>query len=152
MRRPRWMVVWSDGWIAVLSGAVLLFLIFPVAVVLPLSFSGTKGLEFPPPSFGVRRYAEFFASREWTSAMVLSVRVALLSTGLSVPLGVALALGLVRGRFRGKGVLNGLLMAPLIVPSIIYALALFFFYRQIGLFDSQVGLALAYTVLSIPYV
>lgn len=138
--------------LVVVAAVVLLFLVFPVAVIVPISFSATSGLQFPPPAYGFGRYLRLLNSPEWLAAIGMSARVAFLATLLATPVGFALSLGLVRGRFRGKGLLQGLLLAPLIVPTIIYALALFFFYRQVGLFDDPAGLTLAYAVISLPYI
>lgn len=138
--------------LAVGCALVLMFLAFPIAVIVPISFSTTGGIEFPPPGYDFNRYFKFFAATDWIDASILSARVALAATVLAIPVGVGLALALVRGRFRGKGLLNGLLLAPLIVPVVIYALALFFFYRQIDLFDSELGLVLTYSVISLPYI
>ena len=116
-----------------------------------ISFSTTGGIEFPPPGYDLTRYIAFFHSEDWVAATLLSARVAFFATVLAIPVGVALALGMVRGRFRGKGLLNGLLLGPLIVPIVIYALALFFFYRRVDLFDRELGLVLTYSVVSLPY-
>ena len=42
------------------SGAVLLFLCVPIAVVVPMSFSSAKSLAFPPPGLSLRWYKTFF--------------------------------------------------------------------------------------------
>ena len=46
--------------LALFSGAVLLFLCLPIAVVVPMSFSSASSLEFPPPGFSLRWYQSFF--------------------------------------------------------------------------------------------
>src|SRR5438132_12644576 len=125
--------------LGIACGLVMLFLIFPVFIIVPISFSTAGGVEFPPPSYSFARYIAFFHAADWLEATWLSARIALLATLLATPIGLGLALGLVRGRFRGKSLLHGLLLAPLIVPTIIYALALFFFYRQVNLFDRALG-------------
>ncbi len=137
--------------IGVGGGLVLAFLVFPIVIIVPISFSTTGGIEFPPPGYDFTRYIAFFNSEDWVAATLLSARVAFFATVLAIPVGVALALGMVRGTFRGKGLLNGLLLGPLIVPIVIYALALFFFYRRVDLFDRELGLVLTYSVVSLPY-
>ena len=46
--------------VAALAGAVLLFLIAPVVIILIVSFSGADYLRFPPPSLSLRWYQRFF--------------------------------------------------------------------------------------------
>ncbi|MDT8267249.1 ABC transporter permease, partial [Roseomonas sp. DSM 102946] len=45
---------------------VLGFLVLPVVVVVPLSFSTARYLSFPPPGFGLGWYRIFFGNEAWT--------------------------------------------------------------------------------------
>ena len=51
--------------LAVLSGAILLFLCLPIAIVVPMSFSSAQSLQFPPPGFSLRWYVAFFDDPRW---------------------------------------------------------------------------------------
>src|SRR5206468_1781600 len=44
---------------------VLGFLLIPVLMVIPMSFSETRYLKFPPSGFTFNWYAEFFSSTTW---------------------------------------------------------------------------------------
>lgn len=134
------------------SGLVLCFLVLPIAVVIPLSFSSAEYLSFPPPGFSLRWYAHFFADPEWTDALWLSVWVGLVVMFLSVLLGTPAAFALVRGRIRGARLINGFILTPVIVPGIIVAVGVYFFYARIGLVGSPLGLVLAHTCLAVPFV
>src|SRR5262249_36540215 len=59
---------------------------------------------------------------------------------------------IVRGRFGLKRAVSTLLMAPLIVPHIIFALSLFFYFKEIGLYDTEFGLVLGHSVLILPFI
>lgn len=138
--------------LAVVSGAVLLYLAAPILVVIPLSFSSGLYLSFPPPGFSLQWYARFFADPAWTGAALLSIWVGLTVTVLAVLLGTPAAFALVRGHFRGARLINGFVLTPVVVPGIIVAIGIYFFYARIGLVGSPLGLILAHTCLAVPFV
>jgi putative spermidine/putrescine transport system permease protein len=72
-------------------GLVLAFLIPPFLIILPMSFSATRFLTFPPPSFSLRWYQEFFGSETWMNATAISMMVALLTVAIATPVGTATA-------------------------------------------------------------
>jgi putative spermidine/putrescine transport system permease protein len=138
--------------LALVAGAVLLFLCLPIAVVVPMSFSSASSLEFPPPGLSLRWYQSFFGDPRWLQAAETSAIVALASSLAALVLGGVAAYGLVRGTFRGRAVLEGNFMAPLILPPVITAVALYIFFARIGLLGTIPGLIVAHTVLTVPYV
>lgn len=148
-RRPRI----APGRAALTAVCILVFafLVFPIAIVFPISLTPT-GIEFPPSTIDFGGYVTFFASNDWLEAVLLSARVALFSTLLALPLGTAAAFGLVRSRSPLKRYMNSLILAPLMIPHIIIALALFFLYKDWGLFDSEIGIVLAHSVLIVPFI
>jgi putative spermidine/putrescine transport system permease protein len=138
--------------LAVFSGAVLLFLCLPIAVVVPMSFSSASSLEFPPPGLSLRWYQSFLGDPRWVRAAGNSALVALASSIAALILGSVAAYGLVRGSFRGRALLEGNFVAPLILPPVITAVALYIFFARIGLLGTIPGLIAAHTILTVPYV
>ena len=49
--------------------AVLAFLVAPIAVVVPLSFSAGSFFHYPLPGFSLRWYQDFFTSPFWLPAL-----------------------------------------------------------------------------------
>jgi putative spermidine/putrescine transport system permease protein len=133
-------------------GIVFLFLILPVLIIIPMSFSSSRFLKFPPPGYSLQWYKNFFFSSEWMDSAFLSVKVALCSMALSVILGTLAAFGLARSRFKGKELLNTLLMAPMVIPVIILAVGIYFYFSRLGLIDTALGLILSHTILALPLV
>ncbi len=131
---------------------VLCFLLAPMAAIIPLSFSPTELMRFPPEGVSFRWYAEVFGSGRWMLAARNSLVVAAATTVLATVLGTLAALGLTLGRFRGKAVLLALFSLPIITPSIVTAAALFFAFSLAGLAGTLVGLVLAHTVVAVPFV
>jgi putative spermidine/putrescine transport system permease protein len=138
--------------IMALAGAVLLFLIAPVIIILIVSFSGAHYLSFPPPYLSLRWYQRFLGTPSWRQAIGVSTQVALLTMLFATALGLLAALALVRGRFRGKGMIYAVLLSPLIVPTIITAIGLYFFFVRLKATGSIVAMALGHTVLALPVV
>jgi len=131
---------------------VLFYLVFPVFVVVPLSFSSARFLQFPPPGWSLQWYQNYLSREAWTSSTLLSIQIGLLTAVLATILGTAAALGLVRGRFRGREAINAFIVSPMIVPTIIVAIGVYFFYARIQIIGSPFALALAHTALAIPFV
>jgi len=134
------------------GGLVLAFLMAHVLVIVPMSFSPSKFLEFPPRGFSLRWYGEYWRTESWTDSTLLSAKVAALTVLAAVPVGTLAALVLVRGRIPGKRILHALIVAPLIVPAIVLAIATYGVYAKLRLIGTTVGLVLAQTVLHVPYV
>ncbi len=133
------------------AALVLAYLLFPVLVVLLISFSSATYLRFPPPGLSLRWYAKLLESDEWIDAFWLTMQVGGLTTVFTTLLGVPAAFGLIRLAIRGKALLNALLLMALITPSVIRALGLYLFFAPLGLVNSVVGLACAHTVSALPY-
>jgi len=135
-----------------LAVLAVIFLVAPILVVIPMSFSSAQSLTFPPPSFSLRWYDAFFVDDAWLVALVNSVVVALASSLLALVLGTLAAYGLVRHSFLGRALLETNFMVPLILPPIIVAVALYIVFAKVGLLGSYEGLIIAHTLHSAPYV
>jgi putative spermidine/putrescine transport system permease protein len=131
--------------------ATVVFLVAPLAVVVPISFSSAKYLTFPPPGWSLQWYARYLGSREWMSATVRSVEVAVLTMAAATGIGTAAALAL-RRPFRGRWLVRMLVLAPLAVPVIIVAIAIYALYARLQLVGTIAGLVLAHTLLALPFV
>lgn len=132
--------------------AVLLFLVVPVLIVVPMSFSPSTSLQFPPQGFSLRWYSTVFTDPLWLEALRTSLVLGLLSSTLALVLGGLAAYALVRGRFKGRDVLQANFIAPLIIPSVILAVALYMALAAMGALGTYAGLLLAHTLLGVPYV
>jgi putative spermidine/putrescine transport system permease protein len=138
--------------LAVAGGAVLLFLVAPVIAVIPMSFSSSGVLDLLPADPGLAQYRRFFADSGWMRALLLSIEVAAGTTVVATILGVLAALGLAQLRSGRRQVLEAVLILPRIVPTIVFAVAAYRVFLQIGLLGSVPGLILAHSVLATPFV
>src|SRR5262245_793723 len=77
-------------------------LIAPIVVTVVMSFGNQYSFEFPPRTVSLFLYRKFLTDPTWMGAVGLSLRIALVSTALSLAIGIPAAYGLVRGAFPGK--------------------------------------------------
>lgn len=131
---------------------VLSFLMLPLAIVFPISFSSSASLMFPPPGWSLRWYIAYLNDEIWIEATLRSLWVAGATTLLATILGIMLAFALVRGRFPGKALVNQLATAPLIVPTIIYAVAIYGLFAWLRLIGLWQGIVLGHVVHALPLV
>lgn len=142
----------SAVFLGIAGVAVLLFLVIPVLIVVPMSFSPSSSLQFPPQGFSLRWYGTVFTDAAWLEALRTSLVLGVLSSTLALVLGSLAAYALVRGRFKGRDVLQANFIAPLIIPSVILAVALYLALAAVGALGTFAGLLLAHTLLGVPYV
>jgi len=131
---------------------VVVFLFFPLFIVVPMSFNDAQFLSFPPAVYSVRWYRTYFSDPVWLQATLLSLRVSLAATAIATVLGTLAAVGWVRSRFRARNVVYALIVAPMIVPTVIVALGVFLVYSRLRLIESEWGLVAAHAVVALPYV
>ncbi len=143
--------IWHYG-ARVLCYGVLLFLILPILIIVPISFSSGNMLAFPLPGFSLRWYETIATTPAWLDAARNSLIIGISSTILSMILGTTAAIGLARARFRFKPLLVGLVVSPILIPIVITAVGMYFFLVKIGLVGTYPGLILAHTALSVPFV
>jgi len=159
------------GWYAFLTycGLVFFFLIAPIFVILPLSFSASPFFEFTrefmnfePEAWSLRWYRQMVGiasvgdttvvSNKWMLGTRNSFIIGVSATFLATALGTVAALGLSRRNMPFKGTIMAILISPMIVPLIITSAGMFFFYSKIGLTHTYLGLILAHTALGTPFV
>jgi putative spermidine/putrescine transport system permease protein len=143
--------VWYYG-ARLLAFAVLGFLILPILVIVPISFTAGNLLAFPMPGLSLKWYAGLAEGPQWIDAAKNSLLVGTAATALALVLGTLAAIGLARARFWLKPIIVGLLISPMIVPIVITAVAVYFFFVEIGLVGTYLGLILAHTALASPFV
>jgi putative spermidine/putrescine transport system permease protein len=142
---------WTRVSLGIYCAGVLAFLILPLLIVVPVSFSSAAYLQFPPPGLSTRWYHSYFSDPTWIAATLLSVRVAAGAALVAVVAGTAAAYAVVRTAVPGKTLLRLSMLTPLIVPTIITAIAVYNLYISIHLVGTFRGLVLAHAVLATPF-
>jgi putative spermidine/putrescine transport system permease protein len=142
----------SRLWLYVLAGVILAFLVLPTIIVIPMSFSASQYLEFPPREWSVRWYLNYFNSPSWMQATITSLKAGFLTTLVATPLGTLAAYGLFTARLCGTRLVLSLLLTPIIVPVILVGIGVFYAYVRLKLVNTLTGLVLAHSMLAIPLV
>lgn len=143
---------WAKRLLNIYCGIVFFFLMLPLLVVFPLSFSSAKYLKFPPPGFSWRWYERYLDTPAWIDATITSIKVAAGTTVLATILGTMVAFSVVRGTYPGKSWVDGLVTAPIIVPNIVIAVAIYGLFAKLRLIGSWYGVMIGHTVYAIPFV
>ncbi|MGY6536520.1 MAG: ABC transporter permease [Pararhodobacter sp.] len=139
--------------------AIFFFLMAPILIMIPLSFNVQPYFSFTremltlnPDGYSLRWYQDFLNSDSWMRSIRNSFIIGIASTALATTLGTLAALGLSRSEMPFKGLIMALLISPMIVPLIISAAGMFFFFSQINLAQTYLGVILAHTALGTPFV
>jgi putative spermidine/putrescine transport system permease protein len=122
----------------------------PIGIVVLMSFSASRYLEFPPPGYSIRWYQNLLIDDTWRSAAITSIHVAAIVAVLATLLGGLAAFGFVRAKFRGSGLLWGIALSPLIVPGVVTAVGAYFLFAHLGLIETRAALILSHTALALP--
>lgn len=139
-------------WLYAFALLVMLFLVAPTIIVIPMSFSKSQYLEFPPREWSLRWYEHYLSSPAWMMATATSFKAATLTMLVATPFGTLAAYGLYASRLRIAGLIFLILVTPIIVPVILVAIGVFYVYAKIGLVNTLPGLVFAHSILAIPLV
>jgi putative spermidine/putrescine transport system permease protein len=150
--------IWHGVYLA-FCALVFFFLMAPLIVVVPLSFNAepfftfTKGmLHFDAAAYSLQWYRDIVENDQWPLAIRNSLIIASCATALATTLGTLAAVGLSRPNMPWRGPVMTILISPMIIPIIIVSAGMYFFYSQIGLAQTMLGIILAHAVLGTPFV
>ncbi|MEX0985798.1 MAG: ABC transporter permease subunit [Actinomycetota bacterium] len=116
-RLLRW---WTWGYI--------IWMLIPVVMAVLFSFNAGRSRSLWQGA-SLRWYVSegsVFRNEALMSALGQTLRLAALTTIITVPLGLGLAMGITRWRGRARGASSVLVLAPLAIPEIVLAVGLFF--------------------------
>ncbi len=160
-----------------ICGLIFLFLIAPILIVFPLSFnvepyfSFTEGmLKFSNEAYSLRWYkdilyngmvapqaiegwwSDLWANAQWIRSIRNSFIIGIFSTLIATSIGTLAAIGLSRSEMPYRRPIMALLISPMVVPLVIIASGLFFFFSDVGIAKTYIGVIIAHAVLGTPYV
>ena len=139
-------------WLYILAAIIMMLLVIPTFIVIPMSFSDSQYLEFPPNNWSIRWYEVYLESSKWMQATVTSIQVGILTMLLATPLGTMAAYALFVSGHRAARAIFVCLITPMIVPVILIAIGTFYAFGRVGLNNTITGLVMAHTVLAAPLV
>jgi len=139
-------------WIVV-DTLVVVYALLPVLWILSLSLKPTsmvKDGRLIPSRVTFDNYRGIFRADFFTSALINSIGVGLITTVVAVVLGAMAAYAIARLDFPGKRLLVGATLLVTMFPAISLVTPLFNIERFIGLFDTWPGLILPYITFALP--
>lgn len=160
-----------------ICGVIFLFLITPIIILIPLSFNQEPYFSFTPgmlaldsEAFSIRWYvdilkngmaapealsgwwADMWQNAQWIRSIKNSFFIGVFATLLATGLGTLAAIGLSRSEMPYRRPIMALLISPMIVPLVITASGLFYFFSNVGLAKTYLGLIFAHAALGTPFV
>jgi putative spermidine/putrescine transport system permease protein len=139
-------------WLYMLVALVLAYLVAPIFIVVPVSFSASKYQEFPPRGYSLKWYVGYLGSADWLASTRTSLTAAVLTTLVATPAGVAAAYAINAFGTRLARLVLFLALLPAVVPAMLIAIGIFYVYIQVSLVNTMLGIVLAHTLLALPFV
>lgn len=129
------------------------FIILPLPIVLISAFSADKMfITFPPSGLSLRWFESLFQKTEYIKSFLLSLRVALIATGVSLVIGTLAALGITRYKFRSVELVKTIFLSPLSLPAVVVGIAILRFCIRVNIVGTTESILLAHTVICTTYV
>ncbi len=138
---------------AVIDAVVVVYALLPVLWILSLSLKPTstvKDGKLIPAQVSFDNYRGIFRGDFFSSALVNSLGIGLITTAVAVVLGAMAAYAIARLNFPGKRLLVGAALLITMFPAISLVTPLFNIERFTGLFDTWPGLILPYIAFALP--
>lgn len=135
---------------------IALVFIYPIIWVFSLSVKPNieiyrSPLRLIPSSFDISSYIDIFSRTPFITYLVNSFIYSISGMVLTLTLAVLAAYGLSRHFFKGKTVLMFLILIVQMIPGLINVIPIFLLMKNIGLYNSRIGMILLYTGMQLPF-
>jgi trehalose/maltose transport system permease protein len=146
-RVSRWWTLWGF--------LILVWALFPLLWMVSLSFKDPNTFRSQSPTFFPSHwvwtnYKTVFTDSLFTSALRNSVFISLIATGLAVVTAMFAAYAIARMEFPGKKFLLSMALAIAMFPQAALVGPLFNMWRNLGIYDTWVGLVIPYLTFALP--
>jgi putative spermidine/putrescine transport system permease protein len=115
---------WSRVAFAVWAALIMLFLFFPIVIIMLYAFNPSNVQSWPLSGLSTRWFSSTWHNAEVRQALWLSLRAGLLATAIAMTLGTMAAFAVDRFRFFGREAVSLVLVLPIALPGIITGMAL----------------------------
>ncbi len=140
------------SWLKIYVFISIVFLFFPLALIVIFSFNDNRLGAFPLTGFTMGWYQELLETRLYLRGLKNSAIVAVFASIGAAVMGTLGAYGLNRYRLRGEGLALGFLTLPILIPGLVLGIAMLSYFTFIGLRLSLGSVILAHIVFCTPYV
>jgi multiple sugar transport system permease protein len=142
----------ATGW-TIVNILVLVYALLPVLWILSLSLKPTSSVKdgkLIPRQVTFDNYKGIFTGDAFSSALINSIGIGLITTVIAVVIGGMAAYAVARLAFPGKRLLVGVALLIAMFPQISLVTPLFNIERRLGLFDTWPGLIIPYITFALP--
>jgi putative spermidine/putrescine transport system permease protein len=115
---------WSRVAFGVWAALIMLFLFFPIVIIMLYAFNPSNVQSWPLPGLSTRWFSSTWHNTEVRQALWLSVRAGLIATAIAMVLGSMAAFAVDRYRFFGREAVSLVILLPIALPGIITGMAL----------------------------
>lgn len=131
---------------------VLIYLFAPVLVTVLFSFATSPRLSLPITGLTLEWYSVAFDNPLFTSALLNSGVLALISAVVTTALGTTFALGVVKLRGRWKGLAVTSSVVPAVVPALVLGISLASLFMFVKMPQGLINAAIGQAAISLPFV
>ncbi|QZY52583.1 ABC transporter permease [Leucobacter tenebrionis] len=134
------------------AAVVGVYLMVPTLIVVPMSFNASSVLGVFGDGWTLDWFAQIFSERDWGRTALTSLQVAVGTVVLATSVGTAAALGLQKVAAKWRLPITALIVSPMIIPPVIIGIGTYVLFLRWYLDGSVLGLILAHSVLTLPFV
>jgi putative spermidine/putrescine transport system permease protein len=109
---------------------IVLFLWIPLVLICVYAFNSSNIQSWPIAGFSTKWFHSAWHDEEARSALVLSLKAAVIATSIALVLGTAAATAVSRFRFFGRDAITFLLVLPIALPGVVTGIALNSFFNN----------------------
>ena len=111
----------------------IIYILIPLIVVIPASFTSANYPSFPAEGFSLQWYTKLLDRPEFLEAIGNSTKFALMAAFFSIIFGTLGALAIAKYDIPGKSYITSLLTSPLSVPQLVLGIALLIYFTPMML-------------------
>lgn len=130
---------------------ILGFIFLPLLVIISMSFTPERVMQFPPTGFSLQWYQELLTSNAWMTATFNTILVATTAAVLATGIGGTAAFALYRYEYSLKSILAAIFTAPIMLPPVIMGVVFTSFFITLGLGGELWTLIIAHGVFLTPF-
>jgi len=145
----------QSRWWTIAGVAIVVYSFFPLLWMISLSLKPPSDIvsgepQFLPTSWSFENFTQVFSQPLFTRALINSIGISLIATLLSVIVAMFAAYAIARLDFPGKKVLLSLALGIAMFPQAALVGPLFNMWRNIGIYDTWIGLIIPYLTFALP--
>jgi spermidine/putrescine transport system permease protein len=132
---------------------IILWLVTPIFVMILFGFNNPSGRYNQTwQGFTLKWYRELFALDDLTSALILSLVIAIGAAAISTALGTGIGYALGRYQFRGSSGMNLIMFATMSSPELVMGASLLTLFVSLGIGLGPITITIAHVMFSISFV